>query len=201
MNLQTTAKRSPKMKPTLAPLLNAEILALAMRESKTDEKLMKELMTELGHLCGVSRRMVYHWRSGHHRLPGEYVPTLCQRFGSNALMDELNRASAETIVPVPDGYDLALLASRSIREDLSVYEQFLQDFESDGIQPCELTKLRELEARVHRNVHQLFEIAEADCERRLAANTPATPARKGDQRATGDRDRKTDGGSLIRAIK
>jgi hypothetical protein len=184
------------MKPSLAPLLNAEILALAKRENKTDEKLMKELMTELGRLCGVSRRMVYHWRSGHHPLPGEHVPVLCERFGSRVLLDALTAAATETAVDIPDNFDLAILASRSVREDLAFIEQILLDFESDGIQPGEMTRLHELEARAHQNLHRLMGIAVEDCARRLAADMPP---RKGDARAPGDRDRKTDEGSLAKA--
>jgi hypothetical protein len=186
------------MKPSLAPLLNAEILALATRENKTDEKLMKELMTELGRLCGVSRRMVYHWRSGHHPLPGEHVPALCERFGSRVLLDALTAAASNMAVEVPDIFDLAILASRSVREDMAFIQEILLDFESDGIQPREMATLRELEARAHQNLHRLMGIAEADCTRRLAADTPA---RKRDQRALGTRARNSDGGSLIRAIK
>lgn len=156
----------------LTPLLNLEILRIARIEQKTEEAQMKALMLELAALCGVSVRMVYHWRSGRNKLPSDHVPTLCRRFGSRALLDELTRASAQTKIEIPGNYDLALLASRSVREDLGCYEQFLIDFESNGIQPGELTKLRGLEARVHRNVHQLFEIAEADCARRLAAEAP-----------------------------
>jgi hypothetical protein len=186
------------MKPSLAPLLNAEILALATRENKTDEKLMNALMTELGQLCGVSRRMVYHWRSGHHPLPGEHVPVLCERFSSRVLLDALTAAAGETAVEVPDNFDLAILASRSVREDMAFIEQILLDFESDGIQPGEMATLRELEARAHQNLHQLMGIAAEDCARRLEAHIPA---RKGEVRATGERRRKADEGSLVKARK
>ena len=160
------------MKPNLAPLLNLEILSLAKRENKTDENQMADLMDELGDLCGVKRRQVYHWRSGHHPLPGEHVPILCKRFGSLALMDELNRASTDTEIEVPDIFDLALQASRAVREDMAAYERFLLSFEGDGIQPGERDELRVLAARAHRNLDQLMDITEADCARRLAAETP-----------------------------
>ncbi len=189
------------MQPTLAPVLNLEILALAKRENKTDEKQMEALMDELAEMCGVKRRQLYHWRSGHHPLPGQHVPTLCKRFGSRALLDEMTRACADDAVEIPDNYDLALKASRSVREDLTCYEQFLLDFESNGIQPGEMAELRELAARVHRNVHQLLEIAEADCARRLAAEAPPLAPRKGSVPSEKKPDRKPDGGSLIRAIK
>lgn len=155
----------------LAPLLNIEILRIAKAEQKTDEAQMKTLMEELAALCDVKVRTVYHWRSGFRKLPSDHVPALCQRFSSRALLHELNRAT-ETAIEVPETYDLALLASRSVREDLAVYEKFLTHFESDGIQPGEMAELRELGARIHRNTHQLLEIAEADCARRQAAEAP-----------------------------
>src|SRR5260370_13870906 len=95
MTVQSTTKGVPKMQPNLAPLLNLEILALAKRENKTDEKQMEALMDELAELCGVKRRQLYHWRSGHHPLPGEHVPALCRRFGSRALLDVMNRSSRD----------------------------------------------------------------------------------------------------------
>jgi len=164
----------------LAPLFNLEILRIAKLENKTEEAQIKALMEELAQLCGVSVRSLYHWRSGRHPLPGELVPILCQRFSSRALLDELNREAEQTPIEVPDQYDLARLASQAVREDLAVYERFLSDFESDGIQPGELTDLRELGARIHRNVHQLLQIAEADCTRRLSTDLPQ---RKGDLRS------------------
>lgn len=163
------------MQPNLAPLLNEEIRALAKRENKTDEKQMEALMDELAALCGVKRRHLYHWRSGHYRLPAEHVPNLCKRFGSLALMHELNRAAAETEIEVLDGFDLALRASIAVREDMAAYELLLLSFETDGIQPGEMAELRELGARAHRNLDQLLDIAEADCAHRLAA----PPQRKG----------------------
>lgn len=184
----------------LTPLFNIEILRIAKAEQKTDETQMKALMEEIAALCGVSVRTLYHWRSGRYKLPSDHVPTLCQRFGSRALLDELTRASAETEidVDVPDGYGLALMASRAVREDLVVYERFLLSFESDGIQPGERDELRLLTARVHRNIHQLLAIAEADCERRLAAEAPP---RKGSVPSEKRQERKADGGSLVAARK
>lgn len=182
----------------LTPLFNLEILRIAKAEQKTEEAQMKALMEELASLCGVSVRMIYHWRSGRNKLPSDHVPTLCKRFGSLVLMDEMNRACAETVIETPDNFDLALLASRSVREDLACYERILVDFESDGIQPGEMIELRELGARVHRNVHHLLEIAEADCARRLAAEAPRRKASVSSERR---QDRKSAGGSLIQAIK
>lgn len=182
----------------LTPLFNIEILRIAKAEQKTDEGQMKALMAELADLCGVSVRMVYHWRSGRNKLPSDHVPALCKRFGSRVLLDALNDAASETAIDVPDSFDLALMASRDIREDLTVYERFLKDFEGDGIQPGEVVELRELAARVHRNVHQLLDIAEADCARRLAVDAPP---RKGSVSSEKRQDRQSEGGSLIQAIK
>jgi hypothetical protein len=182
MTIQTTAKEVSKM--NLTPLFNQEILRVAKAENRTDEKSMKQFLEELAELCGVGLRMVYHWRSGRNKLPSDHVPALCKRFGSLALLDAMNRAAADTSISIPDNYELAILVSQTVREDLEVYEQILRDFESDGIQPGELPRMRELEARVHANVHRLVEIAEADCARRQ--NAP----RKGNQPAAKKPDSK-----------
>jgi hypothetical protein len=190
------------MKPNLAPLLNIEILRIAKEENRTDEKQMKAFMLEIARLCAVGRRQVYHWRSGRHPLPAEHVPTLCERFGSRVLLDALVSAATETVVEVPDSFDLAVHASRLVREDLAVYEELLLDFESDGIQPGELVRLRELCARVHRNIHLALDIAEADCARRLAAEAPprkgSVTSEKKDSQITGMAERTATGGSLSR---
>ena len=186
------------MQPNLAPLLNLEILALAKRESKTDEKQMEALMDELAELCGVKRRQLYHWRSGHYPLPGEHVPALCKRFGSNALLDALKTAT-ETTVEIPDNFDLAITVSRALREDLEGFERLLLAFETDGIQPGELAELNELEARAHRNLHVLFGIAAADCARRLAAEAPELAPRKGSVRIEKRREETAAEGSLVKA--
>jgi len=186
------------MKPNLAPLLNVEILRISKLENRTDEKQMHAFMLEIARLCAVGRRQVYHWRSGRHPLPAEHVPTLCERFRSRVLLDALVSATSEAVVEVPDSFDLAVQASRLVREDLAVYEELLLDFESDGIQPGELVRLRELCARVHRNIHLALDIAEADCARRIAAEMSP---RKGSVPSGKKQDRQTDEGSLIQAIK
>lgn len=158
----------------LAPLLNHEILRVVKAEQISTEDFVKELAD----LCGVSVRMIQHYRSGFYKLPADHIPVLCKRFGSKALADEVNRLLTETGIDVPDEYDLARLAARSVREDMIFVEAILNDFE-DGIQPGERDRLRDLAARAHSNLHRLMEIAEADCDRRLAAATP----RKGSVRA------------------
>jgi hypothetical protein len=182
----------------LTPLFNQEILRVAQAENKTDEDSMKSFLDEIAALCDVKIRAVYHWRSGRHGLPSDYVPILCRRFGSNALLDEMSRLRDETSVDVPDSFDLALLASRSIREDLEGYEEFLKDFEGDGIQPGELAELHHRAARIHRNVHHLLEIAEADCARRLAADAPP---RKSSVTSERRREEAPANGSLVKARK
>jgi hypothetical protein len=151
----------------LTPLFNQEILRVAIDEKKTDEDSIKDLLIEIAKLCGVTLRAVYHWRSGRHALPSDVVPILCKRFGSNALLDELNRLRAQIEIEVPGQYDLAKMAARSVQEDMNFIEQILIAFESEGIQPGERDRLRELAARAHGNLHRLMEIAEADCARRL----------------------------------
>jgi hypothetical protein len=188
------------MKPSMAPLLNLEILRIAKEENRTDEKSMKAFMDELARLCEVGRRQLYHWRSGLHPLPAEHVPTLCERFGSRVLLDALVNAATETIVEVPDSFDLAMHASRLVREDLAVYEELLLDFESDGIQPGELVRLRELCARVHRNIHLALDIAEADCARRLTGpqRKGSVPSEKRASQTPKTTERTASGGSLSR---
>ena len=160
-----------KVKPTnLAPLFNAEIRRVASAENRTDAKSMDAFMEEIAILCNLKqKRMVYHWRSGRHRLPAEHVPALCKRFGSRALLDALSSAAAGTEVEIPANFNLALEANRSLREDLEFHAALLKHFEHDGIQPGELDELRDLQARAHSNLHVMFGIAEADCQRRLAA--------------------------------
>lgn len=153
----------------LAPLLNAEIRRIARIEKKTDQASMDKLMDEIAGICGLkNRRMVYHWRSGHHALPAEHVPKLCQRFGSLVLLDALRSATAQIEIEIPDNFDLALQAARSVRQDLELYERLLLSFEDEEITPGELADLKELEARAHRNLHLMIGIAEADCARRQA---------------------------------
>ena len=180
------------MTSILAPLLNVEVLRVAKAENKTDEQSMKQFMDELGVLCGnVGARQVYRWRSGSAPLPAEHVATLCARFGSNALLDELNRANG-TQIEVPDRYELAQIACDAVREDLDGYQRFLTDFE-DGIQPGELHELREYAARIHRNVHIMMGIAEADCARRQAPppRKGSHPAKKSDSKVQIPDSRKT----------
>jgi hypothetical protein len=153
-------------RPLLTPLFNAEIARVAKAENKTDEEGIRDLLLEIAALCDVKLRAVYHWRSGRHPLPSEFLPALCKRFGSNALLDEMKRLCEQTEVEGPNEYDLARLAAHSVREDMQFIEQILVDFESAGIQPGELARLRELAARAHGNLHRLMGIAEADCERR-----------------------------------
>jgi len=172
-------KGEPKVKSRLAPLLNLEILRVANEERTTGEVEMKAFMTELADLCGVSVRQLYHYRSGAHPLPAEIVSLLCKRFGSPALLDELADYS-ESQVEIPDNYDLALLASRAVSEDMNFITKILEDFQNGGVVPAEMTTLRELAARAGRYFHVLMRIAEADCASRTATDAPP---RKGSAKA------------------
>jgi hypothetical protein len=186
MTTDTTAKEVPKMKRSaldLTPLLNQEILRVAKEEKLTDDTSMKTFMSELADLCGVSLRMVYHWRSGHAKLPGDHVPSLCKRLGSLVLLDALKSAAAETQIEIPDQFDLALQASRAVRQDLECYERVMLSFEDGVIEPGELIEMKELEARAHRNLHLMIGIAEAACERHLVQDAPQRKAnRKADSK-------------------
>lgn len=160
-------KRTKRTSLDLTPLLNQEILRVAKEEKLTDDTSMKQFMSELADLCGVSLRMVYHWRSGHAKLPGDHVPSICKRLGSLVLLDAMKSAASETRVEVPDQFDLALQASRAVRQDLECYERVMLGFEDGVIEPGELAEMQELEARAHRNLHLMIGIAEAACERHM----------------------------------
>jgi hypothetical protein len=127
---------------------------------------MEELVAEVAGLTKKSERQIYNFRSGKWPIPDCLYPILCKRFRSRALANALLDDCGETPVKVPDSYELPVLASKTIREDLEYYAEFLADFESDGIDPGELKHLRELAERVVRNVYGFVEIAAEDCERR-----------------------------------
>lgn len=183
------------IKPLLTPLFNQEILRVAKQRHKATEDGIKELLLEIASDCGVGLRAVYHWRSGRHPIPSDFLPMICKCLGSNALQDEMNRLRAQIEVEVPEQFDLVRLITESLQEDMTFMQQIISDFESDGIQPTELDRLDQLGARVHGNTHRLLEIARADCHRRLGVTRKASvPAAKpnsklqiSDSRKTGTR--------------
>jgi hypothetical protein len=147
----------------LALTLDAEIKRVSNKEQISIEDLVKEV----ARITECSTRQVYNYRSGKWLLPGEHIPALCKRFGSRALLHALEDSCRETPIEIPEDFDLTRLVSQTVREDLKYYEQFLDDFESDGgIDPSELVELRELAERVIGNAYRFVEIASDNCERR-----------------------------------
>jgi hypothetical protein len=138
------------------------------RVARTEEIPMEELVAEVARLTNKSTREIYNWRSGRWSLKVELIPALCVRFGSRALVEALDRDCGHVAVEVPESFDLSRAVSTTVREDLGYYEEFLKAFESDGVDPSELVRLRELMERVVGNAHHFLEIAAADCERRQA---------------------------------
>ena len=136
------------------------------RVAKLESKPMEELVSEIAKLTKKSKRQIYNFRSGKWPIPDCLYPILCKRFGSRALATALLEECGETLVEIPEKFDLTKLVSQTVREDLKYYEEFLDDFESDGIDPCELARLRELAERVIANAYRFVEIASTDCERR-----------------------------------
>lgn len=146
----------------LALTLDGEI----KRVSKLEQISIEDLVKEVAQITECSARQVYNYRSGKWLLPGAYIPALCKRFGSRALLNALEDSCRETPVEVPEAFDLTRLVSQTVREDLRYYEQFLTDFETDGgIDPRELSELRELAERVIGNAYRFVEIAAENCER------------------------------------
>lgn len=148
----------------------AELNRVRLIEDKTMEEICAEV-AELAGLTGRQHRQLYNWRSGKWPLPSNVIPILCRRFGSRALLDALAVECQDIKIEVPETFDLTREVSRTVRQDLRAYEHYLAAFESDGIEPHELQRLRELMEDVVRNAHRFLEIAVADCERRSPALT------------------------------
>lgn len=132
---------------------------------------MEELVAEVAALTGFSQRHIYNFRSGKWPVPADLVPILYKRFSSTALLDELKDECQRTPVQIPDQFELTLLTSQTLREDLLHYERVLKAFEDGAIDARELAELRDSGARVVQNVRMFEAIAEADYERRKAARS------------------------------
>lgn len=151
----------------LARTLDSEFKRIAREENLT----MDTLVSEIARLTGKSERQLYNFRSGKWELAPSLFPILCKRFRSLALVDALREECSETQIDVPESYDLTCLVSRTVRDDLKHYEQFLVAYESDGIDGRELEQLRASGARIVQNVRQFEAIAVADHERRRRPQT------------------------------
>lgn len=138
------------------------------RVAKAEQISMEELVNELATLTNCSTRQLYNYRSGKWSLPGEMIPTLCKRFRSRALLDELIAGCEETPVDVPEAFDLTRLVTQTVRDDMHHYEKFLNAFEDGVIEGRELEELRESGARVIDNVRKFEAIAVADFSKRQA---------------------------------
>jgi hypothetical protein len=155
-------KHPPTTRERLARVLNEEFKRVAQR----DEISMEDLVQEVAYLIQRSGRHVYNYRTGKWPFEPALIPLFCRRFGSRALLDAIVSECSEVTVRIPDRFDLTRLVSTTVRQDLQFYEEFLSAFESDGIQPEQLRRLRELMERVVHNAYQFLEIAVTNCERR-----------------------------------
>jgi hypothetical protein len=152
----------PTTREKLARVLNEEFKRIVQRE----EISMEYLVIETASLIQRSVRHIYNYRTGKWPFDPAFIPIFCRRFGSRALLDALASECSEVQIEVPENYDLTRMVSVTVRQDLEFYEEYLRAFESDGVQPHELPRLRGLMERVVHNAYQFWEIAAADCDRR-----------------------------------
>lgn len=146
----------------LALTLDDEIKRVAKAEGITRE----ELVDEVSRLAGCGIRQIYNYRSDKWALPAKLIPVLCKRFRSQALLYALVQECEGLQVEVPDNYDLVRLVAQAIRTDMQHYDQYLQAFDSNGIDANELATLRATSERIIVNLRHLDAIAGADYERR-----------------------------------
>lgn len=158
-------QQTPTTRDQLARILNEEFKRIV----RCDEISMEDLVLETASLIQRSARHVYNYRTGKWPFEPAFIPIFCRRFGSRALLDALANECSEVQVEIPDKFDLTRMVSVTVRQDLEFYQEYLQAFESEGIQPHELQRLRELMERVIHNAYRFLEIAVADCERRSAS--------------------------------
>jgi hypothetical protein len=150
---------------------------MALHEEKTMEDLCAEIAALVG-LKGKEYRQLYNWRTGKWPLPSNVIPALCRRFKSRALLHALEAECNDVVVEVPQDADITRLVSRSMRQDLGLCEQFLDAYESDGIQPRELRELRETAERTIASIYLLVEVASADCEKRHPSDHPSDHSKR-----------------------
>jgi hypothetical protein len=136
------------------------------RVAKAEQVSMDDLVNECARLVECSTRQIYNYRSGKWSLPAEMIPTLCKRFGSLALMHTLAEACRETPIEIPEKFELTRMVAQTVRDDMRLYERFLDAFEDGVIEKNELDDLRARGERVIQNVRQFEGIAAADYERR-----------------------------------
>lgn len=147
----------------LPQTLDAEFKRLAREEQRP----MEELVEEVARLVGKSPRQIYNFRSGKWDIPSQLIPVFCKRFRSLALLQALADECRETEIEVPEHYELTCLVSKTVRDDLRHYENFLAAFEDGVITEAEMEKLRASGERVISNVRKFESIAQADLARRL----------------------------------
>jgi hypothetical protein len=149
------------------------------RVAKAEGIFIEELVAEVSRLIQKSERQIYNYRSGKWELPGSLIPILCRRFRSRALLIALEEECQDTTIEIPEGFELTLLVSQTVRADLQHYESFLKAFEDGAIDARELAELRESSDRVVLNVRHFEAIAVTDYERRASARgaqSSGTPA-------------------------
>jgi hypothetical protein len=134
-----------------------------------DEKIsMEDLMVEIARMFDCSTRMIYNYRSGKWLLPGEWIPALCKRFRSLALLHALAGECSSTPIEIPETYELTRMITGSVQADMQHYGRLLEAFDSDGIDRRELEELETSGERVIENIRMLQEIARKDYEHRAA---------------------------------
>ena len=127
---------------------------------------MEELVLAVSQITGYSSRQLYNFRSGKWPMPAELIPVLCKRFGSLALLHELEDACSETKIEIPEDFELAKLCAQTVRDDMRHYGRFMDAFEDGVIERSELDELNRSGERVVQNVRMFLGIATADYQRR-----------------------------------
>jgi len=146
---------------TFARVLDSEFKRIAEQEDKT----MEDLTDEITHLVNRRPREFYNWRSGKWPVPSNLIPVLCRRFGSTALVSALVAECSDVIVVVPEGADVPRMVARTMKKDMTLFENFLDAHDSDGFQPHELSTLREMAQQTISDIVRLVEVAGAECDR------------------------------------
>jgi hypothetical protein len=139
------------------------------RVAKLEDISMEQLVSDVAATTSYTPRQIYNFRSGKWPLPSELIPYFCMRFKSRALLYGLIGLCERTPVEIPDSYDLAVLSTRIVREDLRHYENLLLAYEDKKITSAELGQLEESGQRVISNICMTLSMARAEHERQTQA--------------------------------
>jgi hypothetical protein len=157
-------KSRSAMHSPIALTFEAEVKRMAAEKGLS----MEQTMSKLAGFTGLDERQLYNYRSGKCDIPCLLIPVFCKQFESNALAMALIGMCDDANFDADDAFDLARFCAGIVQDMLKGGVAFMDMLEDNRLDGREIVRIKNVRAKLVRDINRLVEVAVTAHERRAA---------------------------------